>query len=172
MRGTKPPSIGKVPLAQIGQAADRRTMANDLRNVLYSTDVATIFLDTSLNIRLFTPAMMALFRVVPDDIGRPLADLQSLASDTTLLADVHAVLADLMPIEREIGAASGAWFIRRVLPCRAQDDAVEGVVITFTDVTERKHIALALEAAKHQAEQANIAKSRFLAAASHDLRYR
>ncbi len=170
MRGTKSPSIGKVPLAQMGQAADRRTMANDLRNVLYSTDVATIFLDTSLNIRLFTPATTALFRVVPDDIGRPLADLQSLASDATLLADAHAVLADLTPIEREIGAASGAWFIRRVLPCRAPDDAVEGVVITFTDVTERKLIALALEAAKHQAEQANIAKSRFLAAASHDLR--
>ncbi len=163
MRGTKSPSTGKAPSLQ-------RRLASDLQNVLYSTDVATIFLDTRLNIRLFTPATKSLFRVIPGDIGRPLADLQSLASDVTLLADAHDVLRDLLPIEREIQSTSGVWFIRRILPCRAQDDAVEGVVITFTDVTERKHIALALEAAKHQAEQANVAKSRFLAAASHDLR--
>ena len=80
------------------------------------------------------------------------------------------MLQTLAPIEREIEAQSGAWYIRRILPYRTQDNGVEGVVITFADITERKHTADALEAAKRQAELANVAKSRFLAAASHDLR--
>ena len=80
------------------------------------------------------------------------------------------MLQTFAPIEREIEARSGAWFIRRILPYRAQDGTVEGVVITFADITERSATADALEAAKRQAELANVAKSRFLAAASHDLR--
>ena len=80
------------------------------------------------------------------------------------------MLQTLSPIEREIQARDGLWYVRRILPYRAQDDGVEGVVITFADITERRRIADALEAAKREAQQANIAKSRFLAAASHDLR--
>jgi two-component system CheB/CheR fusion protein len=73
------------------------------------------------------------------------------------------------PIEREIEAHSGAWYIRRILPYRTQE-GVEGVVITFVDITERRRAADELAAAKRQADLANDAKSRFLAAASHDLR--
>jgi len=80
------------------------------------------------------------------------------------------VLQTLAPIEREIEAQSGAWYIRRILPYRTQDNGVEGVVITFVDITERRRVADALEAARRQAELATVAKSRFLAAASHDLR--
>ena len=148
----------------------QRTTSNDLQNVLFSTDVATIFLDTELNIRFFTPATKSLFNVIPSDIGRPLADLNSLAADGALLTDARNVLLTLVPIEREIEAQSGAWYIRRILPYRNQDNAVEGVVITFADSTERRRVADALEAAKRQAELATAAKSRFLAAASHDLR--
>ena len=82
----------------------------------------------------------------------------------------ETVLQTLEPIEREIEARSGAWFIRRILPYRTQDSAVEGVVITFADITERRRAADELGEAKRQAELANAAKSRFLAAASHDLR--
>jgi two-component system CheB/CheR fusion protein len=157
--------------SQLQETLERqRTTSNDLQNVLYSTNVATLFLDTRLNIRFFTPATKSLFNVIPSDVGRPLADLHSLAADSTLPADARAVLKNLAPIEREIEAQSGVWFIRRILPYRTHDDGVEGVVITFTDITERKHAAKALEAAKQQAELANVAKSRFLAAASHDLR--
>ena len=80
------------------------------------------------------------------------------------------VLRTLAPIEREIEAQNGAWYIRRVLPYRTKDNGGEGVVITFADITERRHVADELEAAKRQAEMATLAKSRFLAAASHDLR--
>jgi len=157
--------------SQLQETLERqRTMSNDLQNVLYSTDVATLFLDTELNIRFFTPATKLLFRIIPSDVGRPLEDFNSLAADSALLPDARTMLRTFQPIEREIEARSGAWYIRRMLPYRTIENGVEGVVITFTDVTERKQIAKALEAAKEQAERANLAKSRFLAAASHDLR--
>ena len=81
-----------------------------------------------------------------------------------------AVLSTLAPIEQEIETQAGACYLRRILPYRTQDNGIEGVVITFADITERKHISDALAAAKRQADLANVAKSRFLAAASHDLR--
>lgn len=157
--------------SQLQETLDRqRTTSNDLQNILYSTDVATLFLDIELNIRFFTPATKALFSVIPSDIGRPLADLSFLAADSALLADARAVLRTLTPVEGEIQAKNGAWYIRRILPYRTQDNGVEGVVITFADITERRHTADALEAAERKAQLANIAKSRFLASASHDLR--
>jgi two-component system, chemotaxis family, CheB/CheR fusion protein len=148
----------------------QRETSDDLQNILYSTNVATLFLDTHLNIRFFTPATRLLFNIIPSDIGRPLADLNSLSADNALPADARGVLHNLAPIEREVEALGGVWFSRRILPYRAHDGAVEGVVITFTDITERKRTASALEEAKQRAELANVAKSRFLAAASHDLR--
>jgi two-component system CheB/CheR fusion protein len=161
--------------AQLQETLERqRTTANDLQNVLYSTNVATLFLDAKFNIRFFTPATQLLFSVIPTDVGRPLADLTSLAADGTLLDDARTVLQTLAPHEREVevrkGAQDAAWYIRRILPYRTQDNGVDGVVITFADITERKQTADALMVAKRLAEQANIAKSRFLAAASHDLR--
>ncbi|MDZ4381736.1 MAG: chemotaxis protein CheB [Parvibaculum sp.] len=157
--------------SQLQETLERqRTTSNDLQNVLYSTDVATIFLDTHLSIRFFTPATRALFSIIPGDIGRPLTDIASLAVDDALPADARSVLNDFIPIEREIEAKDGVWFIRRILPYRTHDNRVEGVVITFTDITDQKRTSRALEAARQQADLANVAKSRFLAAASHDLR--
>ena len=156
---------------QLHETLERqRETSDDLQNILYSTNVATLFLDPDLNIRFFTPATKMLFNIIPGDIGRPLADLHSLSGDSSLTTDARTVLHGLTPIEREVKALGDVWFSRRILPYHAHDGAVEGVVITFTDITERKRTAKALEDAKLQAEQANIAKSRFLAAASHDLR--
>lgn len=157
--------------SQLQETLERqRTTSNDLQNILYSTNVATLFLDTNLNIRFFTPATKLLFGIIPSDVGRPLADLSALAADNTLLSDARTVLRTIAPVEREIEARSGAWYNRRISPYRAQDDGVEGVVITFTDTTARRHVADALGASKREAELASLVKSRFLAAASHDLR--
>ncbi len=158
--------------SQLQETLERqRTTSNDLQNVLFSTDVATLFLDTDLKIRFFTPATKSLFSVIPGDVGRPLADLKSLAADDTLLTEAKMVLQTEIPIEREIEAAGGgAWYTRRILPYRTQDNGVEGVVITFVDVTDRRRAADVISAARREAELANVAKSRFLAAASHDLR--
>ena len=156
---------------QLQETLDRqRTTSDDLQNILYSTDVATVFLDTALNIRFFTPATRRLFRILPADIGRPLSDLAPAAVDPALASDARAVLTDGSAIDREIMAADGSWFTRRILPYRTHGNRVEGVVITFVDITERKHAAGVLLEARHQADAANLAKSRFLAAASHDLR--
>ena len=157
--------------SQLQETLERqRTTSDDLQNILYSTDVATLFLDPSLKIRFFTPATKSLFNVIPGDIGRPLADLNSLAADTALALDARAVLQNSTPIEREIQTDDGIWFNRRIAPYRTQAKGVAGVVITFTDITERKATAKSLQEAKSHAELATAAKSRFLAAASHDLR--
>jgi two-component system, chemotaxis family, CheB/CheR fusion protein len=156
---------------QLQETLERqRTTSNDLQNVLYSTDMATIFLDKHLSIRFFTPATKSLFSVIPADVGRPLADLRSLATDLYLPEDALSVLKNHHPIEREIESQTGIWYMRRVQPYRTHEGVVDGVVITFYDITDAKHIGTALEAAKLKAELADLAKSRFLAAASHDLR--
>ena len=157
--------------SQLQKALEQqRTTSDDFQNVLNSTDVATLFLDKDLRIRFYTPATKALFNIIPGDLGRPLSDLNSLAPDSDLVTDAHAVMRTLTPIEREIETRNGACFVRRVLPYRTADNHVEGVVITFADITDRRQASDQLSVAKRQAELATAAKSRFLAAASHDLR--
>ncbi|WP_407811006.1 PAS domain-containing protein, partial [Staphylococcus aureus] len=84
-----------------------------------------------------------------------ITDLRSLATDSELVADARAVLAKPHPIEREIETPEGKWFVRRILPYRAAGDRIEGVVITFTDITERRETAEALQAARKRAELAD-----------------
>ena len=157
--------------SQLQETLERqRLTSSDLQNVLYSTNVATLFLDMDLKIRFYTPAIKSLFSILSGDIGRPLADLRPIADDHDLLSDARQVLADEASIDREVSAPNDVWFVRRIFPYRAHNDRVEGVVITFANITDRKITAKALEAAKLEAERANLAKSRFLAAASHDLR--
>jgi len=157
------------------ETLDRQNMAsNDLQNVLYSMNGGTLFLDTDLKIRFFSPEIKALFNVIPGDVGRPLADLALVATDRELLADAHKMFTDMAiigaSIEREIAVPGNTWLLRRIFPCPTPNGQVDGVVITFADITERKCSEIALEAAKREAERSNAAKSRFLAAASHDLR--
>ncbi len=157
--------------SQLQETLERqRSTSDDLQNILFSTNIATLFLDRHLNIRFFTPATKSLFNVIPGDVGRPLTDLNSLSADTALVADAQTVLRDLAAKEREIETGSGIWFMRRIFPYRTHGDDVEGVVITFTDISESKRIKKAMEEARLEAEQANAGKSRFLAMASHDLR--
>ena len=148
----------------------QRSASSDLQNVLYSTNIATLFLDRKLQIRFYTPATTALFRLIPSDVGRPLADLKSVATDPTLLGDASRVLETLTTAEYIFQAADSKWFRRRIFPYIGADGGVSGVVITFSDVTDQHAAATALDLARSEAERANAAKSRFLAAASHDLR--
>ena len=158
--------------SQLQETLERqRTTSNDLQNVLYSTDVATLFLDTELNIRFFTPATKSLFNVIPERY-RPAAGRPQLAGCRWRSAERCANGAADPRADRagDRSAETAPGTSAAYLPYRTQDNGVEGVVITFADITERRQAADALEAAKRQAELANVAKSRFLAAASHDLR--
>ena len=139
--------------SQLQETLERqRSTSNDLQNILDSSGVATLFLDSELNIRFFTPAAKSLFRVIATDIGRPLADLTPLASDRDLLADARAVLTSLAPLGREIEAEGGIWYVRRILPYRTQDNRIDGVVITFADISEIKAAEREIRAARAYSE--------------------
>lgn len=148
----------------------QRSTFDDLRNVLISSDIATLVLDLGLHIRFFTPATKALFGVMAGDVGRPLSDLRSLASDESLLGDVGQVVRSGVTSEVEIEAISGAWFLRKIMPYMTTAGHLQGVVITYTDVSQRHAAHIAQAASLRKIELISRAKSRFLAAASHDLR--
>ena len=166
----KPQTLAKKPIERKSSCSRKPLTAGDLEKLLCSTGVAKILLDTNLNIRFFTPATTLLFDVSSEDIGRPLRDVRLLAPDESLLQDAAKVLDEVEAIERETESESGAWYVRRILPYRTEEKKIEGLVITFADITHQKEVAAAMEHARLQADSANIAKSRFLAAASHDLR--
>jgi two-component system, chemotaxis family, CheB/CheR fusion protein len=135
--------------AQLQETLERqRGMSDDLQNILHSSDVATLFLDRDFKIRFFTPATRSLFNVIASDIGRPLAHLTPLAADANLLADARSVLTDLAPLRREIEGDDATWYLRRVLPYRTQDNRIEGVVITFADISEIKAAERRIDAAR------------------------
>jgi two-component system CheB/CheR fusion protein len=157
--------------SQLQETLERsRTTLSDLENVLNSSDVATLFLDANLKIRFFTPAATAMFTVLPGDVGRPLTDFRARVQDPALLADARGVLLSSRSVEAEVQTDNGIWFQRRIQPYRTHEGTTAGVVITFADITERKATRGALEAAQRESEHANLAKTRFLGAASHDLR--
>lgn len=157
--------------SQLQETIERqRRTADDLTNVLNSTNVATLFLDLNLCIRFFTPATRTVFGVIATDIGRPIYDLRPLALDTYLLDEARKVLDSEEPMERQISTSEDIWFLRRILPYRTHAGQVEGIVITYVNIQEQHLATETLKAAISKAEQAIIAKNRFLASASHDLR--
>jgi two-component system CheB/CheR fusion protein len=115
-----------------------QSATNDLSSLLSSTDIAVIFLDRRFRIRRFTPAVKDLVELIPSDIGRPLDDLARKFDDPELLDDAATVLDKLVPMEREISSNSGRTYVRRVLPYRTADNRIDGVVVTFVDITARK----------------------------------
>ena len=128
---------------------------------LYSSnicDVPTLFLDTKLVLRFFTPAAKPLLNVAASDVGRPLTDLVSFSTDGCLASDARLVLDGSPPVAREVEARAGGWFVRRVVPYLAGDKGVGGLVITFTDITRRKGAAGALGAANQEAAPASAAR--------------
>jgi len=111
---------------------------NDITNLLASTDIATIFLDTELRVRRFTPATSRLVNLIAADAGRPFRDFSRNFSDEDILQDARRVLERLSPVEKEVCTDEGRTFLRRILPYRTEGNSVEGVVITFVDITEQK----------------------------------
>ncbi|RWX81148.1 PAS domain S-box protein [Neorhizobium lilium] len=112
---------------------------SDLQNLLDSTQIATIFLDEDLRIKNFTPGMADIFSLRESDRGRPLTDIVSLLAYDDLRRDVAKVLRELTVMERELELQDrGASFVMRIRPYRSIERVIEGVVVTFVDVTARK----------------------------------
>ena len=130
----------------------QRIIGNDLQNLLSSSDAATLFLDAELHIRFFTPAIQRLFNIQPADVGRPIGDFTRSFADPELTRDAERTLTELIPIRSEVLAESGGWFNRRVLPYLTADRKIEGVVVTFTDITDLKRAEQRASTAQASAE--------------------
>ena len=117
--------------------AELKQLSGDLQNLLTSTDIATLFLDRELRVMRFTPPATELLHVRPVDRGRPLSEIRHGLDYAELGEDAEGVLRTLAPSEREV-EGEGRWYLARVLPYRTPEDHVEGVVVTFLDITDRK----------------------------------
>lgn len=117
------------------------TSNSDLKNLLTSSDIATICLDHSLRIKWFAPATQRLFNFIDSDVGRPVSDMVSAIGDTGLVTAARSVLATQAVLDQEFQVDVGRWYIRRVLPYRDADQQISGVIATYTDITD-SHFAI------------------------------
>ena len=127
--------------------------SNDMKNLLDSTDIATLFLDKELNVRRFTPQTTKIIKLIAGDAGRPITDLASELCYPELSDDAREVLRKLAAVEKPVGTRDGRWFTVRIMPYRTQDDRIDGVVITFTNITGSKALEARLRKNQSVLEQ-------------------
>jgi two-component system CheB/CheR fusion protein len=128
------------------------TANDDMANLLNSTDIAAIFLDSNLHIKRFTPKAMKVFRLIPADVGRPLGDIVTALHCDGFARNAQEVLRTLDSKEQDVQTHTGTWYLMRMRPYRTARNAVAGLVITFVDVTLLKHAEQVAEAARRYAE--------------------
>jgi two-component system CheB/CheR fusion protein len=129
------------------------TASADMKNLLNSTEIATVFLDGGLQVRRFTSEAAKIIKLIPGDVGRPITDLASGLRYPELAKDVQEVLRSLVPVQKTVDARDGRWFTVRIMPYRTLDNRIDGVVITFADIT----VAKTLEA-RLRSQQASLEK--------------
>jgi two-component system CheB/CheR fusion protein len=117
---------------------------NDMRNLLNSTEIVTVFLDKQLQIRRFTSGANKLFKLLPGDVGRPLSDITSDLLYPGMAEEAGEVLRTLVFSEKQITATDGRWFKVRIMPYRTMEEVIAGVVITFAEITAAKKLEAAL----------------------------
>ncbi len=138
--------------AELQSKVDEFSRVNsDMKNLLNSTDIATLFLDKELNIRRFTDQATKIFKLIKSDIGRPFTDLVTNLIYPDLAIDAAQVLNTLIFIQKQIPAVDNSWFLTRIMPYRTLDDRIDGLVITFINITDLKQT----ESKLGEAEQLN-----------------
>ncbi|MFO8235476.1 MAG: CheR family methyltransferase [Bacteroidales bacterium] len=128
---------------------DYRRIENDMKNLLDSTDIATLFLDKELNIRRFTPQTTKIFKLIKSDIGRPFTDQASDLIYPEMTEDALEVLRTLVYVEKQIPTKDERWFSVRIMPYRTYSNKIDGLVITFMNITDIKK----KESKLHEIEQ-------------------
>lgn len=111
---------------------------DDMKNLLSSTEIATIFLGNDLSVKRFTPKASKLVNLIPSDVGRPVQHLATNLDYANLEADAGEVMQSLLVKQREVRTKDGIWYQMRILPYRTMDNLIDGVVITFTDINQQK----------------------------------
>jgi len=113
-------------------------VSNDMRNLLNSTEIITVFLDNELHVRRFTAGADKLFKLIPADVGRSLSDIASDLLYPRMIEEAREVLRTLIFSEKQAATVDGRWFSVRIMPYRTMEDVIDGVVITFADITAAK----------------------------------
>ena len=120
------------------KVADLLRATDDMSNLLNNTGIATLFLDRDLNIRRFTDSVTKIFKLRPGDVGRPFTDQVSELIYPQIGTHCREVLKTLTSVEAPIATNDGRWFNVRILPYRTLDDHIDGLVLTFVDITTAK----------------------------------
>lgn len=123
---------------------DLTWVRNDMTNLLNSTEIATVFLDNEMRLRRFTTFATKLFKLIPGDVGRPLSHVVTDLDYPQLKDDALEVLRSLVFQEKEVTTHDDRWYRVRIMPYRTQDNVINGVVITFTDITKIKQLEIKL----------------------------
>ncbi|WP_256361385.1 PAS domain-containing protein [Methylomonas koyamae] len=122
------------------KVSDLSLVNNDMKNLLDSMEIATVFLDNALNVRRFTSHATHLFKLIAGDVGRPLSDIVTELDYSQLQQDAQSVLRTLVFIEKQVKTHNNLWFTVRIMPYRTQDNVIDGIVITFINITETKKL--------------------------------
>jgi two-component system CheB/CheR fusion protein len=123
------------------KVADLSRLNNDMNNLLAGTGVGTVFVDNTLRILRFTPTATQVINLIPSDLGRPVEHIVSnLIGYPSLMEELRTVLETLVPKEAEVQTRGGQWYLMRIRPYRTIDNTIEGVVLTFVDISERKQV--------------------------------
>jgi PAS domain S-box-containing protein len=124
---------------ELKDRVDELSRANaDLQNLMASTDIGTLFLDRSLHVKRYTAPLRELFNIIPSDIGRPLGHVTHKLTYNRLAEDAALVLETLQTLESEVATVEGNHYLMRLSPYRTLDDRIDGVVVSFVDISERK----------------------------------
>ncbi len=125
---------------------------DDMRNLLKSTRIPVLFLDKDLRVRRFTDEVEPIVRLISNDIGRPITDLKMKLLDESFTGDLHEVLDTLQSKEKQVKTTEGKWFQMRILPYRTFENRIDGLVVTFSDITAIKQLELSIQDARNYAE--------------------
>jgi two-component system CheB/CheR fusion protein len=135
------------------KAEELTRINNDMKNLLDSTEIATIFLDNDLDIVRYTPQVRKLFNLIPTDVGRPITHVVSNFDNTAIEAEIEEVIATLSNKELEVKTKNNDWYRLRIMPYRTLDNFISGAVLTFTLITSYKQLEYRLEALGHYIER-------------------
>ncbi|WP_214020417.1 chemotaxis protein CheB [Methanoculleus sp.] len=126
---------------------------DDMATLLRSTEIGMVFLDTELRVRRFTEPATRIVNLIPSDVGRPVTDLGTNVQDgNSVFKNARQVLDTLAVREKQVQVTNGDWYLMRILPYRTSDNRIDGVAITFVDITEIKHLEQSLQESTAYAE--------------------